>query len=96
MRNPIISIKSGLHAREFARNALMRLAHGSIDMSFTQVSNRAAKQESSGAKARIAAKALRRGLEIDKVTALAILAASAIFAPVAVVILNQAAKIFAH
>lgn len=65
-------------------------------MSFTQFSKPAAEQERRGARPRAAANALRRGLEIDKVTALAILAASAIFAPFAVAMLNQAAKIFAH
>lgn len=65
-------------------------------MSFTQFSNRDAGQKASDQKPRTPAKALRRHWEIDKVTAFAILAASAIFAPVAVAILNQAAKIFAH
>lgn len=67
-----------------------------MDMSFTQSSNRNALQKRSHAKPRTPAKALGRIWEIDKVSALAILAASAIFAPVAVAILNQAAKIFAH
>jgi hypothetical protein len=64
-------------------------------MSFTQLSHRT-RQIRSDAKPRTLAKALGRHWEIDKVTALAILAASANFAPVAVAILNQAAKIFAH
>lgn len=65
-------------------------------MSFTPFSNRDAKREPSAPRPRATSKALRSRWEIDKVTALAILAASAIFAPVAVAILNQAAKIFAH
>ena len=65
-------------------------------MSFTRHSNSEAKQRNSRPKPRTAAHALSRGWEIDKVTALAILAASAILAPVAVAILNQAAQIFAH
>ncbi len=65
-------------------------------MSFTSLSNRDARQKTSDSKPRPPAKAISRPWEIDKVTALAILAASAIFAPVAVAILNQAAKIFAH
>ena len=65
-------------------------------MSFTQFSNRDAKQERSAAKPRATSRAIGRDWEIDKVTVLAILAASAILAPVAVAIMNQAAKIFAH
>jgi hypothetical protein len=65
-------------------------------MSFTQHPNRATKHDGSSGKPRPAAKASRQGLEIDKVTALAILAVAAIFAPIAVAMLNQAAKIFPH
>lgn len=43
-----------------------------------------------------ASKALWRSFEFDKVTLLAVLAASAIFAPVAIAILKRAAQIFAH
>jgi hypothetical protein len=62
----------------------------------SQHSNRATKHDGSGGKPRTAAKAFRQGVEIDKVTALAIRAAAAIFAPVAVAIVNRAAKVFAH
>lgn len=61
-------------------------------MSLTQVSDRTTRHGRSTGKASIAR---RRGPEIDRVTVLAILAASAIFAPVALAILNQAAQIFA-
>jgi hypothetical protein len=65
-------------------------------MPFTQPSNFGARKAASRARPRTRAKTLRRSWEIDRVTALAILAASAIFAPFALAILNQAAKIFAH
>ena len=65
-------------------------------MSFTRPLNRNGKQTRPIAKPRVTAKAIKSIWEMDKVTALAILAASAIFAPVAVAILKQAAQIFAH
>jgi hypothetical protein len=64
-------------------------------MSITESSNR----ESGGARSSGRSLAIARtigALEFDKVTALAILAAAAIFAPLAVAVLKQAAKIVAH
>ena len=77
------------------RSGGSRLVQGP-DMSFTRPSDHTRKHRSAIAKPRVTAKAIKSIWEIDKVTALAILAASAIFAPVAVAILNQAAQIFAH
>jgi hypothetical protein len=65
-------------------------------MSSTHFTNHALEQEGSRARPDALFKAVKNGLEIDKVTALAILAASAIFAPFAIATLHQAAKIFAH
>lgn len=65
-------------------------------MSLTQNTNQNAGSNPSDAEPRSPEKPYARHWQIDKVTALAILAASAIFAPVAVAVLNQAAKIVAR
>ena len=65
-------------------------------MSLTNPSTSVRAQTRRDAKPRAASKVLRRRLEFDKVTLLAVLAAAAIFAPVAVAILKQAAQIFAQ
>ena len=77
------------------RSSDSRLAQGP-DMSFTRPLHRTGEHGRPIAKPRVTTKAIKSIWEIDKVTALAILAASAIFAPVAVAILNQAAQIFAR
>ena len=65
-------------------------------MSLTNSPSSARGQTRRDTRPRAASKVLRRSFEFDKVTLLAVLAASAIFAPVAIAILKRAAQIFAH